>query len=47
MPAVTIKGIILGIKEQINIRNDLNKYNMQSEINKNAHNRLSFKPLII
>jgi hypothetical protein len=44
MPAVTIKGIMLGIKEQTNIRNDLNKYNIQREINKNAHNRLSFKP---
>src|SRR5665647_1346529 len=47
MPAVTTNGIKLGIREQINIRTDLNKYNIHKAINKNAHKRLCFKPFII
>jgi hypothetical protein len=46
-PAVSNKGIILGINEHNKILKDLNKYNMQSAINKNAYNTLSFKPAII
>src|SRR5258706_8165102 len=47
MPAVTIRGITFGIREQKSIRKDLNKYNMHKAINKNAQKILSFKPLII
>ena len=47
IPAVTTNGITLGISEQIKIRNDLNKYSMHKAINKNAHNRLCFRPFII
>ena len=47
IPAVTIKGMTLGMREQIKIRKDLNKYSIHKAINKNAHKRLSFSPLII
>ena len=43
-PAVIINGMRFGINEQINTRNDVNKYNMHSEINRNAHKILSFNP---
>ena len=35
-PAVITNGITLGIKEQINILADLNKYSIQTAINKKA-----------
>jgi hypothetical protein len=44
IPAVTIKGITLGMSEHINILKDLNKYSMHKEINKNAHMILSLRP---
>ena len=47
IPAVTTNGMILGINEQIKMRNDLNKYNIHKAINKNAQNRLCFNPFII
>ena len=46
-PAVITNGIRLGMREQINILADLNKYSMQSEMSKNAQAILSFNPLII
>ena len=47
MPAVIISGTRLGTREQINILADLNKFNMHTEISRNAQKILSFKPLII
>ena len=47
IPAVISKGIILGIREQIRIRADRNKYNIHNAINKNAQRILSFSPLRI
>jgi len=47
IPAVSSNGIIFGIREQIKMRKDLNKYNMHSAISRNAHSILSLKPLMI
>src|SRR5438067_12723219 len=46
-PAVTTSGTKLGIKEQSQIRNDLNRYSIHKAINPNAYIMLSFKPLMI
>jgi len=43
-PAVIIRGMTLGMSEHNNILTDLNKYNMQRVISKNAQRILSFKP---
>ena len=44
IPAVIMSGIRLGMSEHNNILADLNKYNMQRVISKNAQRTLSFKP---
>src|SRR5882724_2076100 len=46
-PAVISNGMILGIKEQINILIDRKRYNIQRAINKKAQPILTFKPFII
>ena len=46
-PAVTTSGIKFGNKEQTKILKDLNKYNIQRAINKNAQKILSFNPLMM
>ena len=47
IPAVSNNGITFGIREQISIRKDLNKYSIHNAINRNAHIILSRKPLMI
>ena len=46
-PAVIICGMILVISEQIRIRNDLNRFSIQTAINRKAQKILSCKPLMI
>ena len=47
IPAVITNGTRLGIKEQIKIRSDLNKYNIHTAIRRKAQKILSFNPFII